>query len=104
MENKPTQRELFATPEDQVMAQKIVTEELGEGFTVDYISLPKNVGVIGDEGVRGHSLWITSDLAEPARFLAENAELLARLSIRLCNETSAASRVLFDFTPVSNAD
>lgn len=53
MENKPTQRELVATPEDQVMAQKIVAEELGEGFKVDYTSLPKNVGVIGDEGVRG---------------------------------------------------
>lgn len=99
MEERISQRELFATPEDQVIAQKIVDEELGPGFIVDYKDLPKNIGVIGDEGVRGHTLLIYSDVAEPAKFLAENSEVLAILSTRLCNETSAASRVLFDITP-----
>lgn len=94
------QRELFATPDDPRHAQKIVDEELGEGFTVDYLILPKNVGVIGDEGVRGHSLLITGETENPSYYLAENSELLGRLSIRLCNETSAATRVLFEITPL----
>ncbi len=93
------QRELFASPEDMERACGIVQEELGEGFHLEYGTLPKNVGVRGDVGVRGETLVIVSDLADPCKFLAENYERIAEISNRLCNETSSATRVLFEITP-----
>lgn len=97
---RPAQRELDITEQQKAEAQDIVTEEMGSGFWLDFDAFPKNVGVQGDEGVRGHSVMICSDQARPGKFLAENGELIARVSSRLCNEAGGViTRVMFDFTP-----
>jgi hypothetical protein len=57
---KIDQRELFATPEDITRAHMIVEEELGPDFDVNYMGLPKNVGAMGDSGVRAHSVVIST--------------------------------------------
>jgi GMP synthase PP-ATPase subunit len=102
MEHRKTQIELFATPADEKRAQEIVDKMVGVGFYVDIVSWPKNVGIKGDEGVLGHTALISSDLANPSPFLAQHYELLAEVSIRICNEIESVCRVLFDITIVDS--
>ena len=92
---------LTATPEDIEKAHQIVAEELGDGFRLDYETMPKNTGVVGDEGVRGNTVIISGRLANPAKFLAQNEELITDISERLWNETGAITKVLFEITPVA---
>lgn len=101
---EPSQRELFMTDEQREEAQDIVTEELGAGFWADFDALPKNVGVQGDEGVRGLTVMICSDQVSPGKFLGENPELAARVSNRLTNEAGGViTKVVFDITPTEAA-
>ncbi len=75
-----------------------MNEMLGVGFYIDIMSLPKNVGEVGDEGVWGHTALISSDLSSPLDFYRGNDELLANVSIRICNEVTSVCRVLYDIT------
>jgi GMP synthase PP-ATPase subunit len=100
MTEKSDPRELFATPEDIIRAHEIVEEELGGGFDVNYMGMPKNVGVMGDERVLGHSVVLSA--LGPNKLNPddeEDSERLERVMLRICNETKAASRVLLDITP-----
>lgn len=98
MTERRSQRELIATEQDIERAHQIVYDELGGDFSLEYGTLPRSVGVLGDEGVRGDTLLIICNLADPVRFLTENYEKIEKTANRLCNETGAATRVLFDIT------
>lgn len=103
IKGRSKQRELFARPEDEPKAQEIVDEVLGAGFLVDYTSLPKNVGVMGDEGVRGHTVAIISEDPEVVGRIIEDYDRLGRASSRICAETGAACRVVLDITAIGRA-
>lgn len=99
--------ELYATPVDIVRAHLIVEEELGPDVDVNYMDMPKNVGQKGDEGFRGHSVIISAGSEAVKRAILDDRQgsikddygLLADVSLRITNETHAATRVLFDITP-----
>lgn len=113
------QGELFATPDDIIAAHRIVEQELGAEFDVNFLGLPKNVGNKGDGRHYGHSVVISSAsrtairplLEEACEQARQRAESLARKEIptgedealqvvasRICN-TTTATRVLLDITP-----
>ncbi len=100
MKDKIPQRNLLPfTERDIEIASKIVIRELGEDFDIEYGELPRNVGVIGDEGVRGDTAMITSDEEHPAESLTpELFDKLGRLATQICNETTV-TKVLVDITP-----
>lgn len=99
MDKKAPSTELTVTPEGLATAQQIIKEMLGDGFYLDYTVLPRNTGVMGDEGVRGYSPVISCGAENPAQFVTDNSELVSGVAQRICNETGGACRVLFDITP-----
>lgn len=96
--NHPEPAELFATPDDIIDAHRIAEEELGVGFDVNYMGLPKNVGEMGDGRVYGHSIVISTSNVEALRGAMKDHESLDKTMRRICNETNAASRVFLDIT------
>ncbi len=94
------QRILEGNLEHAVQAQDIVAETLGPDFFVDIFTFPKNVGVMGDEGVRGHTAVVRNfELEDPDKYTAAHYELLGAAAMRICNETGVVCRVLVDITP-----
>jgi GMP synthase PP-ATPase subunit len=91
--------EFFATPRDVVTAHEIVEEELGEDIDLDYMGLPKNVGVKGDSQFIGSSVIISAPDQERLDEIYADEERLMRVSNRICNETDSACRVFLDITP-----
>jgi GMP synthase PP-ATPase subunit len=99
--------ELFVSPEDIVKAHQIVDEIFGGEVDVNYAGMPKNVGQMGDEGYRGHSVVISAGseavkqtmLADEGTSLREGYSDLDEASRRITNETHGATRVLLDITP-----
>jgi hypothetical protein len=99
MKDNIPQRELpKATPRDVAVARQLIRDGLGEEFDVEYGLLPRNVGVMGDEGVRGDTTLITSESASPAKSFAELYEQVGQVATELCNETTT-TKVLIDVTP-----
>lgn len=92
-------RELFATPQDVVRANRMAQEVLGTEVEVNYTAMPKNIGVMGDMGVRTPTPVISVGGMENLRTLLADPEVLAEAANRICNETGAACRVLLDLTP-----
>jgi hypothetical protein len=102
MAYKGAQKDLFASPEDLIKAHQIVEDSLGAEFDITYLEFPLNKGLMGDEGVRGHSLMISAASSLAIRAIIEgDYEQLEQASNRLCNETGAASKVMIDITPLS---
>ena len=93
------QRELREpTQYDKDRAAELVCRELDESFGIEYAELPRNVGVLGDEGVRGDTVMITSVSDDPSRAFTNRYEELGRLASQISNETTA-TKVLVDITP-----
>lgn len=87
---------LHSTPEERNAAHAIVAEELGSDFVLHFDIYPHNKGVKGDEGVFGETVELEGHVAEPVRFLAEEHEILARVSSMLCNEVEAITKVVYN--------
>lgn len=87
------------TGEEKQRVREMVVEALGEVATLEYDLLPKNVGVKGDERVLGDSPLITLDVDDPAKFVADNYEVLEQLANELTNEVHALTRVIVEITP-----
>jgi GMP synthase PP-ATPase subunit len=92
-------RELFATPQDVVKANRIAQKVLGAEAEVNYTAMPKNIGVMGDTGVRAPTPVISVGSTDNLRALLADPEVLAEAANRICNETGAACRVLLDLNP-----
>lgn len=92
-------RELFATPEDVVKANRIAQEMLGAEVEVNYTAMPKNIGVMGDTGVRTPTPVISVGSPDTLSTLLTDPQILGDAANRICNETGAACRVLLDLTP-----
>ena len=97
--NKIVRRQLYATDEDIASAEKIVQFYLGDEFAVDYTSMPKNVGVLGDEGVDGHTVLVfPRDPGNYSNYLdVAEGGILETVAQEIVNETGGACRVLFEF-------
>ena len=99
MKDKIPQRELpTATSEEIDTARQLVRDCLGEGYNIDYGCLPRNVGVQGDEGVRGDTTMITSELNSRAKRFSDVYDVLGQVATDVCNRTPT-TKVLIDITP-----
>src|SRR6185295_17809338 len=99
MKDKIPQRELpEATPGEIKVAEQLIKYGLGLGYDVDYGCLPRNVGVLGDEGVRGDTTMITSELDSRAKHFADVYDTLGRVATDMCNQTPT-TKVLIEITP-----
>jgi len=99
MKEKNDNRELPEPTETDIIAAKQFTEQyLGQGFSVDYASMPRNVGSLGDDGFRGDSTVIGSEAIRPASIFADNYDLIEKLASEICNHTTT-TKVLIDVTP-----
>lgn len=98
-DEKAPKAEWFATPEDIIAAHRIVEEELGEDIEVNYMGLPKNVGVMGDGRVYGNSVVISTPNRARFNEIYAKHEALDKVMQRICGETGAACRVFLDITP-----
>lgn len=96
--HRKIQKRPVLTADEAELAQFIVKEELGDKFTLGLVTLPKNVGLKGDEGILGYTALITGQLERPAKFVIEEQELLTHLVGRLTNEVDPITRVIFDVT------
>lgn len=105
MKRRSTPRNLRYNKKDRLLLQGMASAELGDSFQVSYKvrgkpSMPRSTGVMGDEGVRGHSVVLsTNSEVERRRVLTEDVEQLGKVALRMTNTTSSVSRVLIDITP-----
>jgi GMP synthase PP-ATPase subunit len=99
MSEKAGPRELFATPEDIITAHQLVEDGLGQFLDVSYMAMPKSSGVLGDEGVHGHTVVISAFNEQRKQAVYEDIEQLAKVALQITAATRSAARVLFDITP-----
>lgn len=100
---RPPRERLDGTPAQIARAHQIVAEELGDDFCLEYTHF-KNVGIHGDTGVYGDTVFVCGRSRAATIRLLSDDELMERVSVRICNEAWAVTRVLVDLTTLSNSE
>lgn len=99
MKDKIPQRELpEATTEQIDIASQLVHDGLGGEYDTEYGCLPRNVGTLGDEGVRGDTTMITTESITSTKDFVGAYESLGSIATEMCNKTPT-TKVLIDITP-----